>query len=166
MIENPRNKKEVYWSVLALRDCGTDRCIAVLKGLLHYPKQDVKACSILTIAQIAGAEETALYAEALLDPKYSEKAYALWAIWAKADGTALHAVYQYIKKNLSKICTDKLDIGTYGMGVEYMIDHMGSDQSCVGLLQKILDKKIPTSPAEESLVKRIEEKLSSEKLYR
>jgi len=61
------SKHDVYWGVLALRDIGTARSIPVLKSLLHYPMQDVKDCSLLTIAHIAGASETPFYVEALAD---------------------------------------------------------------------------------------------------
>jgi len=98
---------EVYWAVLALRRYGTKKSIPVLKKLLYFPKQDVKACSILTIAQIAKETETEFYAEALSDPKYSEKGYALWAIFAVADNRAERAVTAYLKKNLSKKKTQK-----------------------------------------------------------
>ena len=49
---------DVYWATIGLRDVGTVKCIPFLKEKLHYPKQDVKDCSILTIAHIAGAAES------------------------------------------------------------------------------------------------------------
>jgi hypothetical protein len=66
-IKTPRSKYDVYWGVLALRDVGTARAVPVLKGLLHYPMQDVKDCSLLTIAHIAGASETDFYLSALTE---------------------------------------------------------------------------------------------------
>jgi hypothetical protein len=54
--------------------------------------QDVKATSILTIAHIAGARETPFYAQALLDPGYPLKDYAMWAAEEPADERAVDAV--------------------------------------------------------------------------
>jgi len=150
---------EVYWAILALRKYGTERSIPVLKKLLHFPKQDVKACSILTIAQIAGAAQSETYAKALLDPKYPEKGYALWAIHAAADERAIDAVAKYIKSNLSKIRRDKLSIGTYGMGVEYLLNNLSSSKEATELLKKLVQCKDPTSPAEETLFENIKAKL-------
>jgi len=161
VIEQPRNQMEVYWAVIALRDCGTEKSIPILKNLLYFPKQDVKACSILTIAQISGAVETQLYADALLDSKYRENGYALWAIWAVADSGAVKAVYFYINKNISNIRRDKLQIGTYGMGVEYLLKHLeGFDDSC-RLLKKLVELREPSSTAEEELFLKVRTALTN-----
>lgn len=80
-IRTPRSKYDVYWGVLALRDVGTARAVPVLKGLLHYPMQDVKDCSLLTIAHIAGASETDFYLSALTE-KGSRKIYPTMPIRA------------------------------------------------------------------------------------
>jgi hypothetical protein len=54
--------------------------------------QDVKDCSLLTIAHIAGASETPFYLEALAD-KGSRKAYPMWAIEVAADERAVPAAW-------------------------------------------------------------------------
>ena len=88
-IASARSKYDVYCSVLGLREVGTQRSIPVLKTLLSYPKSDVKSCAILTIAQIARVAETEYYAQTLLNPKYREKCYAMWAIEVAADERAI-----------------------------------------------------------------------------
>jgi len=103
-----------------LRDCGTGRSIPHLVAKLDYPMQDVKCTSILTIAHIAGAAETELYARTLLDPKYREKSYAMWAIRDAADERAVEAVISYFRKNLSKIRTRKLLNATLPDGLDYL----------------------------------------------
>jgi hypothetical protein len=60
VIAEQKNKYRVYWALLALRDCGTDKSLPVLKTLFFYPMQDVKCVAILTIAHIAGSRETPL----------------------------------------------------------------------------------------------------------
>jgi len=114
------NKHDVYFAVIALRDCGTYRSVEPLKGLLHHPMQDVKATSILTIAHIAGARETAFYVQALLDPAYSPKTYALWAMEDCADERAADAVLQYFKRNRSRIKSGKFDLHALNHGVNYL----------------------------------------------
>ena len=162
VIGEPRNKMEVYWAVLALRRYGTKKSIPVLKKLLYFPKQDVKACSILTIAQIAKETETEFYAEALSDPKYSEKGYALWAIFAVADNRAERAVTAYLKKNLSKIRREIISIGTYGMGVDYLLKQSTISLETLDTMKKIVECKEPTSPAEEELFQNVKTRLLAE----
>lgn len=100
-IRTARGKYDVYWGVLALRDVGTARSVPVLKELLDYPMQDVKDCSILTIAHIAGASETLFYVEALVR-KGSRKTYPMWAIQVAADERALPVVVDLVNAALRK----------------------------------------------------------------
>lgn len=113
-------RHDVYFAVIALRDCGTERSIAPLKSLLHHPMQDVKATSILTIAHIAGARETEFYAQALLDPAYPLKDYAMWALEDSADERAVDAVLQYFKANRSKLKSGKINREALGRGIRYL----------------------------------------------
>lgn len=103
MISSARSKYDVYWSVIALRKVGTARAIPILKELIFYPMSDVKSCVVLTISQIARAAETEFYAATLLNPKYREKSFAMWAIEDAADERAIPAVVEYLKKNIVKI---------------------------------------------------------------
>src|SRR4051812_3279753 len=71
-------KHDIYWAVLALRDCGTAGALPLLKEKLSFPMLDVQATALLTIAHLARAAETPLYAAMLLDPAYKQKGYAMW----------------------------------------------------------------------------------------
>ncbi len=96
ILENDKSgKNDVYMAVIGLRDVGTEKSIEPLKKLLHYPKQDVKDCSILTVCHIAHEKETDYYIEALLDKK-TKKDYPMWAILDSADEKANEAVIQYL----------------------------------------------------------------------
>ncbi len=86
---------DVYCAVLGLRDCGTKSSVPHLVPLLHHPDQDVKCTSILTIAHLAGAEQTELFVRALQDPTYRDKAYAARAIEVAADGRAVGPLLAY-----------------------------------------------------------------------
>jgi hypothetical protein len=103
VLTTSEKKYDVYWAVIALRDCGTSRSIPKLKEKLFYPMQDVKCTAMLTIAHIAGAAETEFYAGALLNPEYREKTYAMWAIREAADQRAIEPVLLYFEKNWSKL---------------------------------------------------------------
>ena len=120
VLDTSERKHDIYWAVLALRDCGTVRSIPHLVAKLDYPIQDVKCTSILTIAHLAGAAETELYARALLDPQYREKSYAMWAIRDAADERAVEAVISYFRKNLSKIRKGKLHNVSLPDGLDYL----------------------------------------------
>src|SRR5215470_8461284 len=88
ILNAPRSKYDVYWSAIGLRRVGTERSVPVLLRFLTYPMQDVKCVSILTIAHIGRASVTPLLADALLNPEYREKVYAMWAILDAADERA------------------------------------------------------------------------------
>ena len=136
----PRSKYDVYWGVLALRDLGTERCIPVLKGLLHYPMQDVKDCSVLTIAHVARASETEFYLEALAD-KRTRKLYPMWAIEVAADERAVPAVVEFVNAALRKASRPKPAYpgDAYLSGFKYLV-RVGFDRpeidSTVSLLKK------------------------------
>ena len=120
VLESSERKHDVYWATIALRECGTATCLDALKAKLHYPMQDVKCTSLLTVAHIAGPSETPLYAAALLDPAYREKGYAMWAIRDAADARAVDAVLAYFRKNRSKLKNGTLVNGTVADGIEYL----------------------------------------------
>ena len=140
VIKTPRSKYDVYWGVLALRDLGTSQSIPVLKGLLHYPMQDVKDCSLLTLAHIAGASETPFYLEALAD-KRTRKIYPMWAIEVAADERAVPVVMEFVNSALRKVMRPKAaDPGdAYISGLKYLA-RMGLDrpelQPTLALLKK------------------------------
>src|SRR5690242_20331543 len=97
-----KSKYDVYWSTIALRDCGTSRSVPALKALADYPMRDVKDCALLTIAQIAGAQETPYYIERFTQTK-GKKAYPLWAIGVAADERAIPAITQYVRKHATTL---------------------------------------------------------------
>lgn len=120
VLRTSESRYDIYWAVLALRDCGTRNAISSLKEKLNYPVQDIQCCSLLTIAHISGAEETPLYVEALLSPQYRKKGYAMWAIRDAADARAIDAVLAYFKKHRSKLRSGKLTNATLADGLEFL----------------------------------------------
>lgn len=139
VLQNPQSSKwDVYYAVLALRDCGTLRSVDALKSVLHYPMQDVKCTAVLTIAHIARELETPLYASLLLDPTYREKAYAMWAIQDAADERALDAVLEYFKRNRSKLLRGALANETIPNGFEYLEKFINRDPRIAELFTDVL----------------------------
>lgn len=114
------DKYDVYWAAVALRDCGTAKCVPVLKDKLDHPMRDLKAAALLTVAHISGSQETPFYAETLLSPKYPEKAYAMWAIAEAADDRALESALEYFSRNKSKIQKGQLPEGILVHGAKYL----------------------------------------------
>lgn len=110
ILSSDSRKNDVYWATIALRDCGTELSVPALKALSTYSMQDVQACAILTIAQIAGGQETPYYIERLTDPKSGRnKVFALWAIGVFGDERALPTVEQYARKNKRKLSSTDMD---------------------------------------------------------
>jgi len=145
-IKAPRSKYDVYWGVLALRDFGTARSIPVLKGLLHYPMQDVKDCSLLTIAHISGASETPFFLEALADRR-TRKVYPMWAIAVAADERAVTAVVAFVNTALRKTLRPKPgDPGdAYISGFSYLA-RMGIDRPECQTSMVLLQRAWPNLP--------------------
>lgn len=119
-------RMQVYWAVGGLRDVGTQRCIPALKRMLHYPMRDVKDCSILTIAHIAGTTETPFYIDALRD-KNTQKAFPMWAIHDAADERAVPAVIEYLLQNRKPYDPNRTLVQTHMCGVAYLAKFNGSD---------------------------------------
>ncbi|TAL27248.1 MAG: hypothetical protein EPN97_17875 [Alphaproteobacteria bacterium] len=128
VLATSEKKHDVYCAVLALRDCGTLQAVPALKEKLHFPMMDVQATALLTIAHIARAAETPLYAAMLLDPAYRQKGYATWAIRDAADARAIDAVLEYFTRNLGKLKSGKLYNATLPDGVEYLQRHVETDK--------------------------------------
>lgn len=97
VLEDGSDRNAVYWATIGLRDVGTPRSVPALQAMLHYPMQDVKDCSVLTIAHIAGPAATDFYVHALRD-KRTRKLYPMWAIRIAADERALDAVLEYVDR--------------------------------------------------------------------
>ena len=137
VLETSGQKHDVYWATIALRDCGSQKCIPALKTKLLYPMQDVKCTALLTIAHVAGAAETELYTNALLDPAYRDKAYAMWAIRDAADARAVDAALSYFRKNLAKIRAGKLANGTLPEGLDYLQKFVDTQPAVAELFSEI-----------------------------
>jgi hypothetical protein len=118
--DSSSSKMAVYNAVLGLRDVGTLMCVAALKAVLHYPMQDVKDCSILSIAHIAGVMETKYYVEALRDKK-TRKAYPMWAIRDAADARAIDVVLDHVTTGLNKLRNGGDPGDAFAFAVEYLV---------------------------------------------
>lgn len=98
-----KKKDDVYYSVLALRYCGTKKAIPCLKKTLFHSMNAVRTASILTLGLLSGEKLTGFYVDLLNNPQYKEKSYVLLVIRDYADKTAIDAVLQYIEKNKKNI---------------------------------------------------------------
>lgn len=137
VLATSEKKHDVYCAVLALRDCGTLQAVPALKEKLTFPMMDVQATALLTIAHIARAAETPLYAAMLLDPAYKQKGYATWAIRDAADARAVDAVLEYFAKNFSKLKSGKLTNATLPDGVEFLQRHAEADARIPDFFRKV-----------------------------
>src|SRR5262249_4232148 len=119
-----------------------------LKAKLHYPMQDVKDCSMLTIAHLAGAAETSFYVEALRDKK-TRKAYPMWAIRDAADTGAIDAVLEYVTLGLKKLRKGADPGEAFGSATEYPVKFRSKDPRIETLLcETDKNHKVPEKPTE------------------
>lgn len=139
VIQTSERKYDIYWSVIALRDCGTSLCVPTLKNLLRYPMQDVKCCSLLSIAHVAGPSETVFYAETLLDKTYREKGYAMWAIRDAADHRAINSVLEYLHVNRSKWKRGNMTNATLPDALEYLSAFYDTDPRIPNVFADVTD---------------------------
>lgn len=156
VIQTSDRKYDIYWSVLALRDCGTDSCVPILKNLLSYPMRDVKCTSLLTIAHIAGHNETVFYAETLLNKDYREKVYAMWAIKDAADNRAIDSVLEYLLTNQSKWKNGAMPKDILPYALEYLSNFYDDDERLPKLFSEVTESWERISEVERTvLTKRI-----------
>ncbi len=102
ILDNKQSTKyDIYWAVLGLTGVGTKKSIKPLKDIRSYSMEDIKNRSILTIAHIAGKDETLYYVECLSDKKM-KKDYPMWAIYDTADEKAIDGVLEYLTKVYKK----------------------------------------------------------------
>lgn len=93
------NKYTKYRATIALRKFGTKKSVPSLKRMIDYPMQDVKDCSVLTIAEISGKTGIPFLVDLLDKPKF-KKAYTLWAIQSINDKSAIEPVKNYMRDRL------------------------------------------------------------------
>lgn len=160
------SKNDVYWSVLGLRDVGTEKSIPLLKELINYPMQDVKDCSVITISQIMGSHETEFYIS-VLEKKGSRKDYAMLAIAESADIRAIEPVIEYLDKVYKKWRQPKCDHAgdAYLEGLMYLsrfLDVLEVNEKITGVFEKYLaiKEKLP-----EGAVERLKEEVPYFKKY-
>ncbi len=121
----------------SLADMGAREAIPVLKELADFPVQDVKATSVLAVARLCGAQETAWLAECL-SRKGTLKGYVLWALAAVADPQAYPAVKAWITPMLRKLeRSPEVDArGNIVFAIAYLEQVTLSHPEATGLLER------------------------------
>lgn len=107
VIDTSSSKYDLHKAAIGLREVGTEEAVEHLKTLLMYPNFDVQATAILTIAHLAGPRATPIFIEALENPAYRQKQYALWAIADMADARAIPHVSNYLARNSKRLKSGK-----------------------------------------------------------
>ncbi|CAL1517643.1 hypothetical protein [Chitinophaga sp. MM2321] len=100
LLKRTVNEYDVYYIALLLHKTGTQASLPVLRRLLEYPRQDVKALAFATIADIEKEKEAMFYMRCLLRGQL--KFEAMEAIYKYADEKAVQAVITRITELLSK----------------------------------------------------------------
>jgi hypothetical protein len=137
VLQTGTDRYDVYWSVIALRDCGTTASLAALTDKLRFPMQDVKCAAMLTIAHIAGRDATPLFIEALSGTSFRDKGYAMWAIQDAADERAVDAVLTYFKKQRARLKNGKLTNNTLVDGLVYLEKYRPTDAAVAAFFDDV-----------------------------
>jgi hypothetical protein len=137
VLQTSADKFDVYWSVIALRDCGTQACLQALQDKFTFPMQDVKCGAILTIAHIAGAEATPVFVDALVGTSFRDKGYPMWAIQDVGDERAVEPVLGYFKKNQAKLKSGKLTNNTLVDGLDYLAKYRATNAAVAGFFDEV-----------------------------
>ena len=100
VLQSSRDKFDLLWAAVALRELGTVRAIPALKGAVKFKSLDVQGNSALTIAFLAGGVENGFLASLLSSKEYRAKFYAMTGILYKEDAahSALPFVLEYSAK--------------------------------------------------------------------
>jgi hypothetical protein len=102
VLVNEKPKSAMPSACHGLANLKATEAVPVLKRLAGYPKSDVKACSVLAVARLAGKTETPWFIECL-SMKGTDKGYVLWALAMAADPAAYHAVKAWFEPVLRKL---------------------------------------------------------------
>jgi hypothetical protein len=105
VLTNEKPKSAMPSACHGLANLKAFQALPVLKRLAAYPKSDVKACSVLAVARLAGKTETPWLVECL-SLKGTDKGYVLWALAMGADPAAYHAVRAWFEPVLRKLERD------------------------------------------------------------
>lgn len=99
-LKNQRNKHEIYWAILALRQIGTIKSVEYLKNVVTYKNIDVQSTSVLTIGKLANGTENEFLGQLLLNKDFRAKWYAVFALNFRANDKAVPAVLEYGLKTI------------------------------------------------------------------
>ena len=142
--EKPKSAMPVACQSLA--DLNAKHAIPVLKTLVDYQIQDVKAASVLAVARLAGSNETAWLVECL-SRKGTLKGYVLWALAAVGDAAAYEAVKKWFEKHLRKLERNPTgdSLGNVVFAVAYLEQMTEHQPEVRGLLDrfKVVAPKLP-----------------------
>lgn len=105
VLVNEKPKSAMPSACHGLANLKAVQALPILKRLADYPKSDVKACSVLAVARLAGKTETPWLIECL-SHKGTDKAYVLSALAIGADPAAYHAVKAWFEPVLRKLERD------------------------------------------------------------
>ena len=97
---NQRNKHELYWAILALREVGTIKSVEYLKKVVTYKNLDVQGISVMTIAKLANGSENEFLGKLLLDKDFRAKWYVVFSFNYKANEKAVPYALEYGLKTI------------------------------------------------------------------
>jgi hypothetical protein len=140
---------DLWQAMIALRKIGTKNSIEHLKNVtLNYngvQKTDIQGTSVLTIAKLSNGMENEFFGKLLLNENYSDKWYAMAAIFYENNEKALPYVLEYGIKNIEK-SENMPDV--WGLILMYLAQYASENEQSKNIFIRInkniekMDKKI------------------------
>ena len=133
-LKNQRNKYELYWAILALREVGTMKSVEYLKDIVTYKNLDVQGTSVLTIAKLANGTENGFLGQLLLNKDFRAKWYTTVAFNYKANNKAVPYALEYGLKTI-KSSKNQPEVGV--LIVEYLARFAPEDEQSKKIFARI-----------------------------
>jgi len=141
-IKENKSKMLVYYAAVAMKKYGTQKSVPLLKGLLDYPKVDIKIVSLIAIANIAGNKEKDLYIQLLSGRNTDMRLYSMAIIWQLDIKEALPQVVRLAEDILGNRIKYRLEWRFYPLYIiEYLQRHPQEGADVLARLQKRYHKE-------------------------
>ncbi len=145
-LETQKNKQELFWAIIALRELGTEKSILPLKKIVPYKNLDVQGNAVMTIAKLANGTENEFFGSLLLSKDFKAKWYAMFALNYKADKKAVPFVLEYALKSIKSV---KNKGESAGLIIEYLCRFAPKNEQAQKIFAKINKNFTDLSPTEQ-----------------
>jgi hypothetical protein len=102
LLREPVDRKDLPFANSALGQVGSAAAVPALGALIHDRSEDIKTSAIHALMEVGDPSLTPLFIDALADPFWAAKAYAMHALDRHGDQRAIAAVSKRVRVILSR----------------------------------------------------------------